>query len=523
MIIANDTIRRVPRPKEPVFTSPYRYSVAGTAFRVPTIGASSATNRFMLVEFWFGTPDYTIYDPRFFMPSFWSPTSPGEVTIAAGESIVIQGASIEATSGVWTQCDGAAEAGVATITDAGPGAWLPRVAVTLNANTMYRARVAFVVSNLNVLIPRDGFSASTVATGGQNRQEGSTTTRFARLATTGANVSNSGGINYNPMMMIAKGGDGRPAVVVFGDSIGYGGEDPHSVRTSRNVSGYVERGLDSNIGAKRLAYAILACPGQRPVGTNGWDVEANWSRKIAALKAVETEYGVLPFDLVLSQHITNGVAYTGDGNDLKIGMGRYFDLIATKFGKPITQIEGIPHTTSTDAWQTVANQTEANGKSAASTNLGHMWTFNADVGGVGGLGSPAAHYRAARKITDSIAPWRLMSADLTTNRGKLAVRPFGTTLAAAYVSGSVITTIAAPAPGSFVSMMQDSGTSGTARAVITVTGTGPYTVTVNGSLGTAASVGNVVKEVGGDGLHPSTPVYIELSQAIIDWKRKRGF
>jgi hypothetical protein len=462
-----------------------------------------------------------------FCPSFWSPTAGGETRIAGGQSINIQGWSIETSAGVWTVCDGASDAGIALVNNASAGQWLPKVTATLTANTTYRARMTFIVSATSVNIPRNTAQAGVSAAGGQERTEGSTSTRFARLSTTGANLSNSGGVFYKPAMMIALGGNGSPSVLVLGDSIGYGvsGTIAQATWTARNEFGYITTALDDNTSTARLAYHNMCIPGQRPCGVAGWDVAANWQGKLDALLAVNTEYGALPFDIIINQHITNAVPYSNDGGDLKIGMGRYFGILQTNFpSKPIYQVECLPAVASTDGYQTLANQSAQTGYAFPTANLGHAWTFNADVGGADGLGDPAAYYRANNFIAGSIAPWRLSSADLANDRDLFAIRPFTTTLTSAYVSGNSIVCADAPTVGEIINMQQDAGGFGGLRVVLTVTGTGPFTVGLSGSAGTAAAIGRTVKATATDTIHPSPILHNGvLRTSLINWKTSMGY
>ena len=204
-------------------------------------------------------------------------------------------------------------------------------------------------------------------------------------------------------------------------------------------------------------------------------------------------------------------------------MGRYYDLIASTWAKPITQVEGIACTNSTDGFATLANQTPQSGYVYPSATPGHLWFFNADVG-TDGLPDAAAYYRAQGKIEDSIGAWRAMSADLLDDRDLQAVRPFATTLDSAYVSGSSISTVAAPSVGMALQVPLTAGGFGTSRQVTAVTGSGPYTVTLSGTVGGEAASANTVREAPGDGVHPSGVVHRDvLAAEIVAWKSRRGF
>lgn len=506
-------------------TSASRYSFMGTGFRWPSTSQSSATNTEFAVEFRFGTPDYATTDPIIFCPSFWSPTSPGEVYIASGTTITIKGWSVETSAGVWTACDGASDSGIASITNASAGAWLPKVTTTLTANTMYRARLIFSVNGTGLSIPRQTAFGATNSPGGQERIQGSTTTLFS-LLTNNTALSNAGGISYKPAMMVAKGGDGRPAIFVTGDSISFGVSNnvvPGNW-TSRNEFGYIGRALDSNSGSLRLGYFIGGVQGQRPFGVEGWNNPANWAGKLAAYQAIKDTYGQWPFDLIINQHITN--ALPNDNATIRTGMNEFYDLLATRFGKPVTQVECLAKTQSTDGYSTLGNETPIFGATYpvvdSSIDYG-LWSFNADVGGPDGLGDASAYYRVNNKIADSIAPWRLIAADLANNRDIVAIETTVTTVATAYASGTTLVTTAALNPGASVNVLLDSGSWSAIRNVLTVTGTGPFTVTLDGALGGAAAVGRAVQEVWGDGVHPSAAKHAVLQNSVVAWKQARGF
>ena len=503
-------------------SSPDQYSFAGTGYRWPVTSQSEATNTYFVTEWHHHTPDYETTDTRFAACGFWSPTSGGEVSIATGENIIIQGVSIETGTDVWTQCDGASESGVATIDENNLNALLPRVQATLAGNTSYRCRMAFKVSATSVAIPRNTLKPGASAPGGQGRVEGDTTTRFGRIAATGSNLTNSGGAYYVPPFAVAKGGDGRICNLVTGDSIGYGANDTQAdiQWTARNAVGYIEQGFDDNSTGLRIASHIMCIPGQRPVGASGWYSSANWSGKIAALQLVNTETGRLPFDEIINQHITNSIPYSGT---LRDDMVTFFDLLASEFGRPVYQVEGLPSVDSSDGFATVVNQAPKSGYVAAGATQGHLWAFNADVGGTDGLGDATAYYRANDKIAGSIAPWRLTSANTTTDRDKYAVRAFLTTLASAYISGNTVSLANPPDVGVALNMAQDAGGFGTPVTVASVSGTGPYSVTLSSSPGTASASGNAVLEAFGDTLHPSGVVHDVLSGSIVSYKVARGW
>lgn len=493
-------------------TSTSRYSFAATRLRFPIIQrAGHVTNTFYIGEFVFASPDYAVTDPRFAFPTFYSPFAGGETAVA--NNITIEGVSIE-VGGTWYE---APPASFPVVMDPAlvPGALLAAIPVTIPANTLVTGRVAYTFTgNLPTVTPN-------TAIGLGEGNIGSTSSLAAKLMD-GSAVGNSAGHSdvYAPCFMVAKGGDGRPSFIIVGDSIGYGQtSSPAQLSSARGESGYIPRGLDDNATSLRLAYSNFCIPGQNPIQ---WKTRANWAKKLDLLKMVYDQHGAWPFDQVISQHGTNSstATYLGAGN-LRESMETYFSLITTEWGKPITQVEILARPTSTDGYATLVNQSVS---ISADYPTGTLWLFNADMGGANGLGDPAAYFRAGGYIEDSIAPWRYGSYDLINERDKLAIRPFSTTVASAYTSGSTISLTAAPTLGEALAI---GNTSPFYCYVTAVTGSGPYTVSfVQTGSTKAISAGETARAVPHDssGLHPSPLAEVAIyAAAIVDWKIARGW
>ena len=521
-------------------TTAERYSFGGTRLRFPITSITIATNTEFAVEWWGAFPDdYDFVDPRFSIAGYWCPTS-GTPEQNASSDITMTGISIQmGGTGGWYVCDGATDSGVATL-PAGGNVLMPKI--TGSFRGVYKGRMTFRAP-AGTTFPRMSTQSTAAVTSladggavGQERMEGSTTTRFGRLdGTLTGNLSNSGGAFFVPSFVIGKGGDGRPAALLVGDSISFGTSHSNlpAYWTGRQEFGYLATGLDDKTTSKRIPYGHFGIPGQYPIydvagsRPNGWANRANWSKKLAAIQQVVAATGVLPFDEVLTQHITNSVP--AGSVTLRAGMTAYFQMLKDEFAKPIYVVEGIANSTSTDGYQTVANQTGAVGcvYNSGGAN-GDLWTYNADVGGPDGLGDPTAYFRAQGLIAGSFAPWRQGSADSGANRDKLSImnRSYASTVASAYASGTTVTLTDAPSIGDVVNIRKNDG--GFFSVLIsTVTGAGPYTCTfINlGTIG-AASAGNVVRasEHDGAGLHPS-PIahYAVYRPAVIAWKQLRGF
>lgn len=495
-------------------SSPTRYSFAATRLRWPLAQRTAhATNRFYCSKFRFASPDYDVIDPRFFLPGFYTDTND---EFAVANTITVEGISI-LVGATWTAAPGSWPQ---TIDPAlVPGLLTAAIPVTIPANTYVEGRVVYNVptagaSSIPAVTPNTGAGHSEAVLGG--------TSSLAAKLTDGTSVGNSGGHSdiYCPAFMVAKGGDGRPVFILVGDSIGFGSNEvsPIAFRSARGEFGFLARGLDDNTTTKRLAYGHFCIPGNRP---SDWSNRSEWARKLDAVKMVFDQEGAWPFDEVISEHGTNSVptgTYASAGG-LREAMEQYFDLMQSEWGKPITQTELLPKPTSTDGFATLANQ------SNDSNNIyptGQRWLLNADIGGADGLGDPASHFRARGDIIGSFAPWRASAYDLAGNRDKLAIRPFSTTLASAYSSGNSLVTTASPPVGEIIVV-----NAAWAATVNSVTGSGPYTVSItpHGST-SAAPLAAAVQAAAHDfaGLHPSSVAHQTLYMpAVVAWKQSRGW
>lgn len=499
-------------------TSRQRYSFAATRLKFPTTSrAISGSNTFCCGQFVFGSPDYDIRNPRFFMPGFISPSSAAETNTP--NTIQIEGLSVKIGTTWYTVPSRNLPFTIDPSTM--PGVLLDPIDVVIPANTLVTARVAYNVPSSGQL-PCVGKNT----TGGLEASQGSTSTLSARL-TDGTSLTNTNVHSdlYAPSYMVAQGGDGRPACILVGNSIGQGVNEISviSLWNARNEVGFLARGLDDNSTAKRLAYANLCIPGDRPTGTAGWDTRSNWAGKLDAVKQVFTAYGCWPFDMVISEHGTNSIPTGTYASGLKPGMVNYFSLMKNEWGKPIVQMELLPKPTSTDGFATLVNQTPTAGNDDYPS--GQRWQLNADIGS-DGIADPTKYFRVNGYIDDSFAPWLQTAYDLSSNRDKLAIRPYNSTLAASYSSGGSISLNAAPNVGETLIFVQ-SGSVKFDALVSAVSGSGPYTVTfTNLSTTSALNSGDVVQASYHDkaGLHPSTIAHRDYyAQEVIAWKKRRGF
>lgn len=506
-------------------TSASRYSFAGTRLRWPTTTrAISGANNYLIQQFVFGSPGYAVTDPRFWAPSFYNKTDGSAVSEVANPNIItIEGLSISVDGGSNWVVVPATNLPLTIDPALAPGALLDAIPVTIPPNTMVIGRIAYTVPTAGSLpcTPRATvFGGSGLA----ESSEGSTTTRTAKL-TSGAALSNtnSHSDSYQPSFVIAKGGDGRPAMIVVGDSIGFGANESAipALWSNRGAFGYIGRGLDDATATKRIANANFCVPGSKPLD---WQTRANWAKKLDALVAVHAATGDWPFDEVISQHGTNSIAGATSYATLLAGMQAYYTLMRTEWGKPIIQAELLAKATTTDGFATLGNQVN---QSQDAYPAGQRWLLNAAIG-TDGVADPAAALRASGHIDGSFAAWPYGSYDSGANRGKLKLKTFTTTLAASAAQNAVsFSMTAAPTVGDYLNIVTAAGFAD--GHVTAVTGSGPYAVTMNMTsvvgVGGAPSGAVVHAQAHAlDGTHPGLIAHRDdYPQAVTAWKTARGW
>lgn len=483
----------------------------------------SATNFFFCQEFQLATGAYPADQPIFAFCNFQSGKSGGNNISQATGTINFEGISVEhpAGSGTWV----AAPSGSFPIalTAPTPGVLLPAIPVTLAANTVYRFRVCY-----------NGPSSAQLATQISTPVDfcqGAASSLAAKL-TDNSSISNanSHGNVHMPCYMLAKGGNGDPAFLIIGDSIGYGsnqGGVSGFFYTARKEFGYIPCGLDDNSSARRLSYLNMAIPGDTP---QWWTTRTNVALPMDCLKLAFTALGYWPFDFVICQHAHNSSA-ASTGPILISAMQALYARLKAEWGKPLIQAEVLPQATSSDGYQTLANE---NTVSSLWGTSGSFWQFNAAVG-VNGLSDPTAALRVSGDIVDSFAGWLADSYDTTTNRDKYALPNASAKSTAAVglaANASVSSVTVATGDGSKFAAGQyvlvDSGTGiDTARyfgGIIKSIAGDVLTCQPENSCTTAAAIGAPVTVAPHDntGTHPSPWTSVNVLQApVIAWKAGR--
>ncbi|MDG5489257.1 hypothetical protein NYR55_11590 [Sphingomonas sp. BGYR3] len=494
-------------------TSPARYSPMGTRFRLPT-GTQTINASFLFQAYAhvFATGAWATNEAAFFWSTFANLTSVADHEAKVTGALRIERISV-LISGTWV--DATITAGDETIdpnTD-GAGKWVRcAFATPLPANTVLSMRVATEFT-------RTGTCPGGPAAAPNEAQRGSSTSLASTLTTVSLNNSNA--VHWRPCAMMGKGGDGRPALLALGDSIGAGADQyaNAAVMSARAEFGYLGLGLDDASTSKRIPCFNFCVPGQNP---ENYGTPSRVALKLEILtKAMALNGGASPVDEIVVQHGTNSVNGTVTKAQLVGHLKNVYSTFRAVLGAtmPVTQVEMIALPASTDGYATLANQTPT----APNTYpTGVRWQVNEAIGGPDGLGSPSAELRADGSIRGSFAPWRYGSADTAADRDLLPVQSFTTTVAAAYGGSGNITLTDAPLVGHYLAV---GGAAFHYGVVTSVTGTGPYVVGIIWQGGQAAkAVGNPVRATAhGSGLHPGPFHHAIMAQAVIDWKISRGW
>lgn len=475
-------------------TSPGRYSPAGTRFRLPiTSQNSNVANPYQCWSQVFATGDWRASELALFFPAFFNQTNVQDHEIATTAAMEIEGISflIEGEWRLATIMEG--DAAIDPHAE-GAGKWVRLSGVTLPADRRIIMRVAARYVRDGTL-PRDPANVMDEAARGG-------TTSMAPFLTDGGTLNNANGAPWRAAAMLAKGGDGRPALVVLGDSIGCGADQYSNgaYQSPRAEFGFIGLGLDDVAGGgKRIPCMNLCVPGQNPAN---YAVPARVAKKLEMLeKAMALNGGAAPVDEILCQHGSMSGTVT---KDVLLGYlrGTYATFRAVLGNAmPVIQVEMIAYPTSTDGYATLERQAPRSVLDAYPDGV--RWQVNAAIGGPEGLGDPEAELRADGSIQGSFAPWRHGGFDTAANRDRLRLLPFETMLAADYASGNAVVLADAPAVGDYLAFgaPEDAYHYG---LVSGVSGVGPFAASIIWQGGQAAKpAGTPVRAtMQGGGLHP---------------------
>lgn len=503
-----------PTPAEPL-------QFFGTGLRYPTGAYTRAGNNYLAGDFAVGMPDHETSEIYFFFPTFYC-SNTAEVDCPNGYTI--EGIGTRVSGGLRTP--GTIDDGTApvVIDPAIPttafGKWVKFVpAAPITGGGIQVFSIAQFIPDGAYPRSRPHTAPNTSVFGGMTQDERSQGSASSLLSTLSgsSNYTNTNGNIVAPAMALCRTPAGVESVLILGTSIDYGANmnSNAAMWTPRHAFGYMELGLDEAVLSRRIQAANCALPGwghESTGATNSQSDATACSRQLWAMaKAREINGGRPLCTAIVSGHGTNT---SGDQTQLRADYRLLAAVWRAAVGAPETpiyQAEMLSYPQTTDGFATLANQTLSAGNTYPT---GVRWLINADIGGADGLGDAAANLRADGTIQGSFAPWRVSAADLTSNRHRLSVLPFNTTLAADYAGSGTLSLGAAPTLGAYLSLVGGGNTSD--LVVIGVSGTGPYTVTAVFTSGTgiAYTTGAVLREMWHDvgGLHPGPLAHLAYAE-----------
>lgn len=304
---------------------------------------------------------------------------------------------------------------------------------------------------------------------------------------------------FGPVLQVADNWDGRPVVLIVGDSIAAGNDN--SIGMS-----WVSNAIYSAVGGV-MGYANLAIHGTRPSNQTG---DSAYGRKAALIDTLATiNSGALPMTAILSEHGVNDSG--GTVLALQTKMQDWFDYIAGKWSAAkFVQTTYTPRNTND------ANNLQTN---AAAMDSATLTPLGADRWGVADWiktnPSPLDDHIDVREAWTSSPTgisWRVI--------------PWSTTLTADANIGATSITVSSAPPEGIVPVLTP-GASATVEStgipIGTVSGSGPYTVSLNKALTKNHTSGAVVKAtMSVDALHPEEGYASQYAQAVVESAKVAG-
>jgi hypothetical protein len=317
-------------------------------------------------------------------------------------------------------------------------------------------------------------------------------------------TNNSGFPNnyaFGPVMQIADNWDGRPVVLIVGDSIAAGNDNADG-------ESWISNALNSSSGGGQYGYANIAIHGTRPSNQTG---DSQYGQKAALIDSVVTmNNGRLPMTSIISEMGVNDAGGTNVAS-LQAKMQAFLNYIHSKWSKAkLIQTTYTPRVTSDAA----TLQTDV---SVMLTK--QMSPANADRWGVADwiktTPLPLVGHIDVRSVwtgSDTGTVWRDLgySALLTS---------------AASIGATSIVVDTAPPLGicPVISVGNLTSVESTAIPITAVTGTGPYTLTLGKALTKAHAIGDLVKASPSvDGLHPEEGYFSDLARDVVIAAKTNG-
>lgn len=501
------------------------YTFASTRLQLPTSSAIPTSGQeIMTSSVGAGTPAYPTTNPRFFFPSFYAVTSGGDDT-PLENSFTILGASVKVGS-TWYPLYFNGSPGTTIDPSTSVGIWSDPATTTgtIPANSIVQIRTAFKVNSGQKMLTGMIIGASTWASTVTEGQGFFATDALAiAKLTDNLSVGTNGrvsGFMYGPAGMVAQGWDGRAVVLVTGDSIGRGIASSMTFANARGDYGYIDTGLDDASSSTRLPFWNITAPGTNPgTGAVGWGNRANFHERLDAIKLLPNR----PFTIVVDEHGSNSTNDNGGvdsqyTNGLRASEIEMSTMLRAEYGNSVSMYQTTitPKVqSSTDRFSSLAGQTVTGGSLDSTTTLvgGALWQFNNEL---------VTGYSSVFGYNGYIDVWDAVSYDTGANRQYWAVPSFTATVSSNYATtSSSIVLSAAPAVGELL-VFDPGNTNGIANAV-SVSGTGPYTVSLSAHLSVAYTTGTAVGATyTSDGTHPSPTAHALLAAKLIAWKNSLG-
>lgn len=483
--------------------------LAGDQLSWPTdiAPATTADNTFMAVAITMEAHPWAGRSPSFCLHNYYRSSSTAGESVAPG-SFTYEAIYVELKDGTLRQLfvDGSPTLGFT----GGTGKWKwtdNDTTIPLSANERYRLWLA-IAAPVGAQLPTKGkpvvpVSQFATETGAGDVFASGSTSFATAIANKQFPVSQPAGtfVVAAPCMATIMGvNDGRDVALLTGDSL---------VRYHHMYAGYGSRNMRGNFGYGyaladptngRIPYGCLSASSTRPSNLSA----SGFAARKAMLAAKNW-----PFNVILNEMAGNGLAssYKSDFD----AMWAFLKTLTADTPKPIGQV-------------TIPPRPSLNSTSGGTTLTGQTADVTATRDGANEyiLSQPGSGITFVIDMNKTIE-------DAAGVRGKMPVPGFTTNLAAAAnVGDTVLSLVAAPKEGDFLSIGVGSSTNEDVF-VNTVTGTGPYTVTIQnagqytGGIKTARAA-NVA--VGGqasiDGTHYSTQQLIDVMAPFLVANKANG-
>jgi len=297
---------------------------------------------------------------------------------------------------------------------------------------------------------------------------------------------------WGPDLMVAKGWDGGPVALVANDSIGDQRNDDRLHADARGNQGYLRRWLDiKDPDFGRVPHHMMSVPGAHAeylmLTTNvPGSSPPSPSIKVWQVldEAIAFNAGALPWTVVVNQMGQNDLA-----TDLSLTEARVNSMLGRIEARyPEQRIVGLtllPNTTSTDNWLTRVNQSPRTSAAINGYPAGVKYQYN-DYVKAGMGGRLAGSIDAYAPIHDPAYGGTWPAPYFTTTLAEQA----GSNGTATYTT---VVLNSKPQLGSFLVWgTPSSSNTGHAGSIVSISGIGPYTVTLDRTNTQVAAANSVV-------------------------------